>query len=273
MENNKTKVIILAAGEGKRLHPLTLDNPKCLTEIFGKKLLEWQLDVFRKLDINDVSVVRGFQAEKINFPNLNYYSNDNFHSTNMLETLFCAREKLQGSVIVVYGDIIFEKKVLQKLLESKHDLSGIVDKKWENYWKVRFPNPLDDAESLIVDENDFITDIGQKTTNLDHIQGQFIGLMKFQNDGLKFLIECYDKLKHIAKDSKNLLNSKLTFEKSYMTDFLQFLIGDGARLKAIYIDNGWLELDSIEDYKIYQTLQKTGTLSNFFKLPNSFLGK
>ena len=111
MSNNKPKVIILAAGEGKRLHPLTLDNPKCLTEIFGKKLLEWQLDVFRELQFDDISIVRGFQAEKINFTDLNYYNNDNFHSTNMLETLFCAREKLQDSVIVVYGDIIFEKNI------------------------------------------------------------------------------------------------------------------------------------------------------------------
>ena len=269
MSNNKPKVIILAAGEGKRLHPLTLDNPKCLTEIFGKKLLEWQLDVFRELQFDDISIVRGFQAEKINFPNLNYYNNDNFHSTNMLETLFCAREKLQDSVIVVYGDIIFEKKIIQKLLESTDDLAVVVDKKWENYWRARFSNPLNDAESLIVDKNDFITNIGQKTTNLDHIQGQFIGLMKFQNHGLKFLIECYDKVKNIAKDGRNLLNPKLSFEKSYMTDFLQFLITDGAKLKAVYIDNGWLELDSIEDYRIYQDLQKTGSLSNFFELSNT----
>ena len=93
--------------------------------------------------------------------------------------------------------------------------------------------------------------------------------MKFQNHGLKFLIECYDKVKNIAKDGKNLLNPKLSFEKSYMTDFLQFLITDGAKLKAVYIDNGWLELDSIEDYRIYQDLQKTGSLSNFFELSNT----
>ena len=147
--------------------------------------------------------------------------------------------------------------------------SVFLDKKWENYWRARFSNPLDDAESLIVDKNDFITNIGQKTTNLDHIQGQFIGLMKFQNHGLKFLIECYDKVKNIAKDGINLLNPKLSFEKSYMTDFLQFLITDGAKLKAVYIDNGWLELDSIEDYRIYQDLQKTGSLSNFFELSNT----
>ena len=73
----------------------------------------------------------------------------------MLETLFCAREKLQDSVIVVYGDIIFEKKIIQKLLESTDDLAVVVDKKWENYWRARFSNPLDDAESLIVDKNDF----------------------------------------------------------------------------------------------------------------------
>ena len=118
----------------------------------------------------------------------------------MLETLFCAREKMEGSVIVVYGDIIFEKDVLKKLLESKDDYSVIVDKNWEDMWKIRFNNPLDDAESLMVDEENYLTNIGQKTSDLNKIQGQYIGLMKFQNDGLEFIKKKYDEAKsHIRK--------------------------------------------------------------------------
>jgi len=58
----------------------------------------------------------------------------------------------------------------------------------------------------------------------------------------------------------------LDFEKSYMTDFLQYLIENDAKLKAINIKNGWLELDSINDYKIYQTLMKSGNLPKFFRI-------
>ena len=267
MTNNNSKIIILAAGEGTRLQPLTLEKPKCLIEIFEKKILEWQLDVFKHFNIDDISIVTGHLAEKINLQSsLTYFNNTDYNTTNMLETLFCAREKMEGSVIVVYGDIIFEKDVLKKLLESKDDYSIIVDKNWEDMWKIRFNNPLDDAESLMVDEENYLTSIGQKTSDLNEIQGQYIGLMKFQNDGLEFIKKKYDEAKAISKNNKNILNPNLDFKKSYMTDFLQYLIRNNAKLKAVYIKNGWLELDSMNDYKTYQTLMESGTLSKFFRI-------
>ena len=186
------KVIILAAGEGSRLRPLTNNNPKCLVPLFGKSILQWQLDVFNHFKIKNISVVKGYLQNKINLPNIDYFQNLNYDHTNMVETLFCAREKLFGDVIISYGDIIFEKNVLKKLIESEDDVSLIIDKNWEKYWKVRFENPLDDAESLIVDDDGYITDLGQKTDSLKMIQGQYIGLMKFQNDGVKFLKNFYD---------------------------------------------------------------------------------
>ena len=59
------KVIILAAGVGKRLHPLTLNQPKCLVELFGKSILKWQVDVFNHFNITDITVVKGYMEEKI----------------------------------------------------------------------------------------------------------------------------------------------------------------------------------------------------------------
>ena len=267
MTNNNSKIIILAAGEGTRLQPLTLEKPKCLIEIFEKKILEWQLDVFKHFNIDDISIVTGYLAEKINLQSsLTYFNNTDYNTTNMLETLFCAREKMEGSVIVVYGDIIFEKDVLKKLLDAQDDYSIIVDKNWEDMWKIRFNNPLDDAESLMVDEENYLTSIGQKTSDLNEIQGQYIGLMKFQNDGLKFIKKKYDEAKDISKNNKNILNPNLDFKKSYMTDFLQYLIRNNAKLKAVYIKNGWLELDSMNDYKTYRTLMESGNLSKFFRI-------
>ena len=58
-------VIILAAGEGNRLKPLTNDTPKCLVKLFGKSLLDWQLDLFQNLHINDITIVKGYLQEKI----------------------------------------------------------------------------------------------------------------------------------------------------------------------------------------------------------------
>jgi choline kinase len=258
------KAIILAAGEGKRLRPLTEKAPKGLVSIFGKSLLEWQIDTYHSCNIHDISIVTGYKGDMIKFPNVTYFRNERYDSTNMVETLFCAREKMVDSVIVSYGDIVFEKNVLDKLIASKEDYSVIIDKKWERYWKQRFAKPLDDAESLLLDEHDYITEIGQKTDKIEKIQGQYIGLMKFQNDALIFIQKFYDQLK---KSGKNPINSQLTFEKSYMTDFLQGLINEKRRLKAVFTDNGWLELDSMDDFQLYQNKFKDKTISEFISLP------
>ena len=203
---NNLKAIILAAGEGKRLRPLTNDKPKCMVKLFGKSLLEYQIEIFKGEKIEDISIITGFRSDVINFKGVNYFQNENYESTNMVETLFCARKKLSGSVIVSYGDIIFGKKIIQKLIDSAENFSVVIDKNWKKYWQIRFENPLKDAESLILDESGYIKNIGQKVKSFDKIQGQYIGLMKFQNEGLEYLKNFYDKAKNQAKTGVNPLN-------------------------------------------------------------------
>lgn len=260
------KAIILAAGEGKRLQPLTKNTPKCMIKLFGKSLLEWKIDVFRDCGITDVSIVTGYKSELIKYPYVNYYHNEKFNSTNMVETLFCAKDKLYDSVIVSYGDIIFEKTVLKKLISSKDDFSIIIDKKWQKYWKIRTRDVLKDVESLKIDNNGYLLDIGQKVLDEKEIEGQYIGLMKFQNQGINVVKDFYEKTKKIAEKGKNPLNPNLPFEKSFMTDFLRGLINAGCKLKAVFVSNGWLELDTIHDYSIYEKMYVEETLSEFINL-------
>ena len=260
------KAIILAAGEGKRLRPLTKNIPKGMVTLFGKSLLERQIRIFRQCGIDDITIITGHCFNKITFPNIRYFRNEKYETTNMVETLFCAKEILDDSIIISYGDIIFEKKVLEQLINAKDDSCVVIDKDWHRYWKIRFENPLDDAESLIIDENDYIKNIGQKVSNSSEIMGQYIGLMKFQNLGLDLLKKIYEKAKNESLKGNNILNPKLTFEKSYITDLLQALIIDGCKMKAIPIHGGWLELDTLHDYEIYNQLHAKNELQNFITL-------
>ena len=262
------KAIILAAGEGKRLRPLTNKTPKCLVNLFGKSLLQWQIETFRSCQIDDISVVTGYRSELINLPELKIFQNKKFETTNMVESLFCASQELSEQTIVSYGDIIFEKKVLDKLIQSKADFSVIVDKNWKRYWEIRFDNPLNDVESLKIDTDDNITSIGQKTQKIDEIEGQYIGLMKFQNAGLEKIKKFYEKTKSQSTNNSNPLNPLVSFQQSFMTDFLQGLINDGCKLKAVEIENGWLELDTINDYNKYTELYSKNKLSEFIDLGN-----
>jgi len=258
---NNLKVIILAAGQGERLRPLTKNLPKCMVNLFGKSILERQIDIFRNLGIDDISVVTGYCNDKINLDKIQKFENKNFMTTNMVESLFTAEEKLNDSVIVSYGDIIFEPSIIQSLINSRHNISVIIDKNWKDLWNVRFENPLDDAESLVLDKNELILELGQKVENIDNIQGQFIGLMKFQNDGIIDIVNFYKKMKLIANSSINPLNPNLPFEKSFMTDFLQGLIHNNQKLNAIIIKNGWLEIDSLKDYDLYKKMYSDKSLN------------
>lgn len=262
------KAIILAAGEGKRLRPLTNNTPKCMVNLFGKSLLQWQIETFRSCQIDDISVVTGYRSELINLPRLKIFQNKKFETTNMVESLFCASQELSEQTIVSYGDIIFEKKVLDKLIQSKADFSVIVDKNWKRYWEIRFDNPLNDAESLKIDTDDNITSIGKKTQKIDEIEGQYIGLMKFQNTGLEKIKKFYEKIKSQSTNNSNPINPLVSFQQSFMTDFLQGLINDGCKLKAVEIENGWLELDTINDYNKYTELYSKNKLSEFIDLGN-----
>jgi len=263
------KVIILAAGQGSRLAPLTNDKPKCMVKLFGKSLLEWQIEKFRKFGIKDISIVTGYKKKLISMDGIKIYHNNNFEKTNMIETLFCAKKEINETVIVSYGDIIFQDNVVQQLIESKDDFSVVIDKEWKRYWDIRFDNPLDDAESLILDSENNIKNIGQKTVTLEEIQGQYIGLMMFKGNSTKIIKKFYEKMKELSKMGKNPLNSNLPFELSYMTDFLQGLVNEKYKLKAILIKNGWLELDSMQDYEIYNKLYQEGKISSFLNITNT----
>jgi len=260
------KAIILAAGRGKRLNPLTDKIPKAMVKLFGKSLLEWQINVFRNCNINDISIVTGYKGEMITFSDIHYFQNNNFDSTNMVETLFCANEKISDAMIVSYGDIVFQKDVLEKLILANDDISLIIDENWEEYWKIRFENPLEDAESLVIDEKKYIQNIGQKVKTIQEIKGQYIGLIKFQKNGIESLKKFYEKSKTESKSGINPLNPKIAFEKSFMTDLLQGMIKSGFKIKSVPVKNGWLELDTLHDYELYKKMYSEGTMSKFIEM-------
>lgn len=260
----------MAAGQGTRLRPLTDKVPKPMLEFGGKTLLGRIVETIKSFGIDDISVVTGYNHETINFPKIEYFRNERFAETSMTESLFCAEKKLKDSVIISYADIIFEKKILSKLIESKDDISIIFDEKWKEYWKVRFENPIEDAtETVVIDKNNFVRKIGHKIKNTNEVNGHFIGLMKVQNNGIKYLKEFYEKMKLESSNGYNPLNNQLTFEKSRLVDLLQGLIDAGYNIKGIPTKNGWLEFDTIHDFDIYNTMIRNRSLSNLILLENT----
>ena len=250
MVNKNLKVIILAAGEGTRLRPYTLDRPKCMVEIDGVSLIDRQLEVLKSEGIGDIVIIGGYKSEMLKRGDIKLKVNDRYFETNMVWTLFSAEEELEGDIIVSYGDIVYSKNILKALIKSKADIAVTIDKKWEGYWRERNENPLDDAETLKLRKDGTISEIGQKPSSLEEIEGQYMGLMKFSSEGVRQIKSAF----HSALESGKLLGKEV--ENSYMTDLLQSIVNIGGKVASVQIDEDWVEVDTVEDLHAPITLER-----------------
>jgi len=250
MVNKNLKVIILAAGEGTRLRPYTLDRPKCMVEIDGVSLIDRQLEVLKSEGIDDIVIIGGYKSEMLKRGDIKLKVNARYFETNMVWTLFSAEEELEGDVIVSYGDIVYSKNILKALIKSKADIAVTIDMKWEGYWRERNENPLDDAETLKLRKDGTISEIGQKPSSLEEIEGQYMGLMKFSSEGVRQIKSAF----HSALESGKLLGKEV--ENSYMTDLLQSIVNIGGKVASVQIDEDWVEVDTVEDLHAPITLER-----------------
>jgi len=244
------KVIILAAGQGTRLRPLTDNKPKCMVKLLGKPLIQHQIETLRRNGIGDIHIATGYLQEKIDFEGITKHFNPKYASTNMVSTLFCAEDAMQGDdLLIAYGDIVFNDYVLKKIIQNDSDISVVVDKDWKKYWSARMENPLEDAETLKIDENGNIKELGKKPSSYDEIEGQYIGLIKIKESMLNRFKEFYKNLdKESTYEGKN-------YENMFMTSFLQMIADNLSPLTPVYINNGWMEVDAPTDLEFYSFLK------------------
>jgi len=250
MDKNKIKVILLVAGEGTRLRPYTLDRPKCMVEINGISLIDRQLAVLKSESLEDIVMIGGYKSDMLKREGMKLKINTRYHETNMLWTLFCAEEELEGDVIISYGDIVYSRDILKALLSSKADIAVTIDTKWESYWRARNEDPLDDAETLKLRDDGSISEIGQKPKTIGEIEGQYMGLMKFSSKGIKQVKDLF----HAACNNNKILSKAP--ENAYMTDLLQALIKAGKPVQSVLIDKSWIEVDTVDDLKSDVTLKR-----------------
>ncbi len=252
----KIKVILLVAGEGKRLHPYTKNIPKCMVKINGVSLIDRQLDILNSEGIKNILMVGGYKADMLKKKNIPLILNKRYHETNMVWSLFCAEHKMDGDIIVSYGDIVYSQTILRTLLKSKADISVVIDKKWEGYWRSRNENPLDDAESLKLRNDGTILEIGKKPKSIDEIEGQYIGLIKFSAKGINHIKKTFHKL------NENKFEN-LSMENAYMTDLLQAMIASGIKITAIPVLESWIEIDTVSDIESNVTLQRVLQINKY----------
>lgn len=178
------RAVILAAGRGRRMGAATADRPKCLIEIDGRSLLDRQLAAFRSAGVDDIAVVTGWHAERFAALPVTVFHNPDWASTSMVDSLACARPWLSaGPVLACYGDILVSPADIGLVARSAAAIAIAFDPDWLAQWSRRFSDPLQDAETFQLGAGGTVTAIGGKPASLAEIEGQYVGLLKFEPAG------------------------------------------------------------------------------------------
>ena len=212
-----------------------------MVEVRGIPIVEQQLNTARSVGITDIHVVVGYRQEMVDFPGIVKHTNREFATTNMVSSLFTAESALEGDVIISYGDIVYQPRVLSSLIESNAPVAVVVDEAWRGYWEARMEDPLADAETMKLRPDGTIIEIGKKATSIEDIQGQYIGLIKFSTDVVEEIRAFYHSL-----DPDEMYDGK-NFDNMYMTTFLQLIADRLMPIHAVTTRNGWMEVDCPDD--------------------------
>jgi len=244
------RAIILAAGRGSRMGHLGDDRPKCFVQLQGKPLIHYQILALRRAGVEEIGIVRGYRASMIDFPSISYFNNERWAETNMVSSLATAASWLRsGPVIASYADIFYRSDLIQRLASAPGELVISYDRAWLRLWSRRFADPLADAETFRIDDAGQLLEIGGKTTRIEDIQGQYMGLLKFTPAAWAVIETLLAKLDAPTRDRLD------------MTGLLRrLLIANEVRVSTLGTEGQWGEIDNPDDVALYQKMVADGEL-------------
>ena len=230
--------VVLAAGRGTGLEPLTEVRPKIMLPIAGRPLLRWLLDAFKKEGINEVTVVGGYRAEAIDPAGVRLLLNERHAQTGELVSLECALPGLRTDTLVCYGDLLFRSYVLRDLLETEADFAVVVDSSPPG---LHNRTVRDFAVCSHADERELFG----RPALLQHVgaaatggHGRWIGMLYVRRTGL-------ERLKAVLAG----LRLRADFEQLDMPALLNALVGDGAQVEVRYVHGHWRGVNDLEEFR------------------------
>lgn len=238
------KCVILAAGMGKRLRPLTANTPKCLLPVAGRTLIERAIDAVLMSGIREIAVVTGFEGAKVRatvaraFPRVpvTFLHNARFHLTNNAASLLLAREFAQhSSFLLLDSDILFPPPLLDALATVLRRPNRIA---------VRVSGPHDQEEIRVrINRWDHILEIG-KHIPLAETFGESVGIEIFSAPASGMLFETLGRRLRKASGKNEF------YEAAF-----QEMIDAGTRFWAVDISAfPVVEIDTPADFALAQRM-------------------
>ena len=237
---DETRAIVLAASRGDKFAELTENRPKAMLPINGKPLLSRLTDRFRKANVKKIFVVSGYKSDSINVPNINLIENLDFESNRELASLNLAQTHFNEDMIILYGDLLFRGYVLKGLLESKRELTVVVDSSKRS----KEQEGDNDFAFCSVEDN---RELWGQDVLLEHIDpkpehkgrdcsGRWVGMVRVNGAGRDWIETAIDELKSLS-----------TFDNLDLGHLLNKIIDNGHPIRVIYIHGHWLNVNSLRD--------------------------
>jgi choline kinase len=240
------QAIIIGAGRGQRLMPTTADTPKCFAEVRGQRILDWTLAALRQNGVEHITFIGGYQIDKVRaaYPELTFRHNADWANNNILASLFCAEDRMDGPFLCSYSDILFTPEVVRLALANTDDMALVVDTDWRKRYTDRTEHPPDDAEKVLVEEK-WVTRVSRDIdTELAH--GEYIGVAKFSAAGAAKLREHYHRCRE--QFAAKPFREARVFEKAYLIQLFQDMIEQGDRFAHVDTPGGYIEIDTQQDF-------------------------
>ena len=238
------KAIILSAGSGSRLGDLTKEKPKSLVDVNGKSIIQRQIETFRNNGIKEIIVIVGPHKEKFQLNDVEYVIDKNFHEHEQLSSLMTASKYFQNDIVISFGDVIVDNKIMKQIVESTYEFGIAVDLKWEINYVDRDQHPKSEAENVLFDKEDKILEVRKNIQEPDSKIGEYLGIMKLSRKNSKVFLDKYSELS-ISHQGK--FHNAPSLERAYLTDMIQELIDSGIRISPIYVSGKWCEIDTPQD--------------------------
>jgi len=237
------KAIVLSAGQGRRLLPLTEELPKCMLPVDGDEpLLAIQLRTLARRGVERATVVVGFGAEAIEqflaanpVPGMAVETlfNPFFSTTDNLVTCWLARHAMNDDFVLLNGDTLFEDAVLERLFDAPPaPIAVTVDHKGTYD---------DDDMKVSLDPNGRLLAIG-KDLLAPTVGAESIGMIRFQGSGPKIFI---DALEEAIRQPASMRRWYL----SVVNDLAQQTAVETVSIRGLW----WCEIDSPEDLSAAQS--------------------